>query len=139
VAYFAQQQTDPIKNNIIRQTRNAIPVRMKKIEAIIRAERMPVVKEQLRQIGIGGMTVSTVSGWSKQRELHLQWRGSPVSYDLIPRTKFETIVQDDKVDEVIQAIVEHARTGEHGDGVVFVSTIEKAVNIATLNRDEKGI
>jgi nitrogen regulatory protein P-II 1 len=112
---------------------------MKKIEAIIRAERMPVVKEQLRQIGIGGMTVSTVSGWSKQRELHLQWRGSPVSYDLIPRTKFETIVQDDKVDEVIQVIVEHARTGEHGDGVIFVSTIEKAVNIATLNRDEKGI
>jgi nitrogen regulatory protein P-II 1 len=112
---------------------------MKKIEAIIRAERMPVVKEQLRQIGIGGMTVSTVSGWSKQRELHLQWRGNPVSYDLIPRTKFETIVQDDKVDEVIQTIVEHARTGEHGDGVVFVSTIEKAVNIATLNRDEKGI
>jgi nitrogen regulatory protein P-II 1 len=112
---------------------------MKKIEAIIRAERMPEVKEQLRQIGIGGMTVSTVSGWSKQRELNLQWRGSPVSYDLIPRTKFETIVQDDKVDEVIRAIVEHARTGEHGDGVVFVSTIEKAVNIATLNRDEKGI
>jgi nitrogen regulatory protein P-II 1 len=112
---------------------------MKKIEAIIRAERMPVVKEQLRQIGIGGMTVSTVSGWSKERELHLQWRGNPVSYDLIPRTKFETIVQDDKVDEVIQTIVEHARTGEHGDGVVFVSTIEKAVNIATLNRDEKGI
>ena len=112
---------------------------MKKIEAIIRAERMPVVKEQLRQIGIGGMTVSTVSGWSKQRELHLQWRGSPVSYDLIPRTKFETIVQDDKVDEVIQVIVEHARTGEHGDGVVFVSTIEKAVNIATLNCNEKGI
>jgi nitrogen regulatory protein P-II 1 len=112
---------------------------MKKIEAIIRAEKMPVVKEQLRQIGIGGMTVSTVSGWSRQRELHLQWRGSPVSYDLIPRTKFETIVQDDKVDEVIQVIVEHARTGEHGDGVIFVSTIEKAVNIATLNRDEKGI
>jgi nitrogen regulatory protein P-II 1 len=112
---------------------------MKKIEAIIRAERMPVVKEQLRQIGIGGMTVSTVSGWSRQRELHLQWRGNPVSYDLIPRTKFETIVQDDKVDEVIQVIVEHARTGEHGDGVIFVSTIEKAVNIATLNRDEKGI
>jgi nitrogen regulatory protein P-II 1 len=139
VAYFSQLQSDVIKNNIIRQTRSVIPVRMKKIEAIIRAERMPVVKEQLRQIGIGGMTVSTVSGWSKQRELHLQWRGSPVSYDLIPRTKFETIVQDDKVDEVIQAIVEHARTGEHGDGVVFVSTIEKAVNIATLNRNEKGI
>jgi nitrogen regulatory protein P-II 1 len=112
---------------------------MKKIEAIIRAERMPVVKEHLRQIGIGGMTVSTVSGWSRERELHLSWRGSPVSYDLIPRTKFEAIVSDDKVEEVIRAIVEHARTGEHGDGVIFVSTIERAVNITTLNRNDKGI
>ena len=113
--------------------------KMKKIEAIIRAERMPIVKQQLRQIGIGGMTVSTVSGWSRERELHLQWRGSPVSYDLIPRTKFEAIVSDDKVEEVVQAIVEHARTGEHGDGVIFVSTVERAINITTLNRDEKGI
>ena len=112
---------------------------MKKIEAIIRAERMPVVKEHLRQIGIGGMTVSTVSGWSREREPHLSWRGSPVSYDPIPRTKFEAIVSDDKVEEVIQAIVEHARTGEHGDGVIFVSTIERAVNITTLNRNDKGI
>lgn len=112
---------------------------MKKIEAIIRAERMPVVKEHLRQIGIGGMTVSTVSGWSRERELHLSWRGNPVSYDLIPRTKFEAIVSDDKVEEVIQAIVEHARTGEHGDGVIFVSTIERAVNITNLNRNDKGI
>ena len=112
---------------------------MKKIEAIIRSERMPEVKEHLRQIGIGGMTVSTVSGWSRARELHLSWRGSPVSYDLIPKTKFEAIVQDEKVEEVIQTIVENARTGDHGDGVIFVSTIEKAVNIATLNRDDKGI
>jgi nitrogen regulatory protein P-II 1 len=112
---------------------------MKKIEAIIRTERMPEVKEQLRQIGIGGMTVSTVSGWSRQRELHLQWRGSPVSYDLIPRIKFETIVSDDKVEEVIQGIVEHARTGEHGDGIIFVSTVERTINITTLNRDNKGI
>jgi nitrogen regulatory protein P-II 1 len=112
---------------------------MKKIEAIIRAEKMPLVKEQLRQIGIGGMTVSTVSGWSRQRELHLQWRGSPVSYDLMPKTKFEAIVPDEKVEEIIQAIVEHARTGEHGDGVIFVSTVERAINITTLNRDDKGI
>ncbi|HEY9385858.1 MAG TPA: P-II family nitrogen regulator, partial [Nitrososphaeraceae archaeon] len=90
---------------------------MKKIEAIIRSERMPIVKEHLRKVGIGGMTVSTVSGWSRERELHLQWRGSPVSYDLVPRVKFETIVADDKVETVIQGIIEQARTGEHGDGV----------------------
>jgi nitrogen regulatory protein P-II 1 len=51
---------------------------------------MPAVKEQLRNIGIGGMTVSSVSGWSRKRELHLQWRGQPVSYDLVPRMKFES-------------------------------------------------
>jgi nitrogen regulatory protein P-II 1 len=113
--------------------------KMKKIEAIIRSERMPIVKEHLRKVGIGGMTVSTVSGWSRERELHLQWRGSPVSYDLVPRVKFETIVADDKVQTVIQGIIEQARTGEHGDGVIFVSTVEQAINITTLNRNDRGI
>ena len=80
---------------------------MKKVEAMIRPERMPVVKEKLRQMKIGGMTISTVSGWSKERELHL--------------------------------VIESARTGEHGDGVVFVSTIEQAFNIATLDKDEKVV
>jgi nitrogen regulatory protein P-II 1 len=112
---------------------------MKKIDAIIRSERMPLVKERLRQLGIGGMTISTVSGWSKQRELHLQWRGQPVAYDLLPKSKFEIIVTDDRVDSVIQAITESARTGEHGDGVIFVSTIEQAINITTLDKGEKVV
>jgi len=114
-------------------------IRMKKVEAIIRSERMPIVKEKLRQMGIGGMTISTVSGWSKQRELHLQWRGQPVAYDLLPKVKFEIVIPDDQTDRVVQAVIESARTGEHGDGVVFVSTIEQAFNIATLDKDEKVI
>ncbi|HEX5891587.1 MAG TPA: P-II family nitrogen regulator [Nitrososphaeraceae archaeon] len=112
---------------------------MKKIDAIIRSERMPLVKERLRQLGIGGMTISTVSGWSKQRELHLQWRGQPVAYDLLPKAKFELIVPDDRMDSVIQAITESARTGDHGDGVIFVSTIEEAINITTLDKGEKVV
>lgn len=114
-------------------------VRMKKVEAIIRSERMPIVKEKLRQKGIGGMTISTVSGWSRQRELHLQWRGQLVAYDLLPKVKFEIVVPDDQTDRVVQTVIESARTGEHGDGVVFVSTIEQAFNIATLDKDEKVI
>jgi nitrogen regulatory protein P-II 1 len=114
-------------------------IRMKKVEAIIRSERMPIVKEKLRQMGIGGMTISTVSGWSRQRELHLQWRGQPVAYDLLPKVKFEIVIPDDQTDRVVQAVIESARTGEHGDGVVFVSTIEQAFNIATLDKDEKVI
>jgi nitrogen regulatory protein PII len=103
---------------------------------------MPVVKEQLRNIGIGGMTVSSVSGWSRQRELHLQWRGQPVSYDLVPRMKFEIAVPDERVELVIRTIVKHARSGdsgEQGDGVIFLSSIEQSINIATLEEGEKSL
>ena len=112
---------------------------MKKLEAIIRSERMPIVKENLRQIGIGGMTISTVSGWSKQRELHLQWRGQPVAYDLLPKVKFEIVLSDDRVEKVVETIIQSARTGEHGDGVIFLSSIDQAFNIATLDKGEKVI
>ena len=112
---------------------------MKKLEAIVRPERLPVIKEKLRQIGIGGMTISTVSGWSRQRELHLQWRGQPVAYDLLPKVKFEIVLPDDKVENVVDHIVESAKTGEHGDGVIFISTIEQAFNIATLDKGEKVV
>jgi nitrogen regulatory protein P-II 1 len=97
------------------------------------------LKEKLRAIGIGGMTISNVSGWSKQRELHLQWRGQPVAYDLLPRIKFEVIIPDSQVDLVTKSIVESARTGEHGDGVIFISEVEMAINISTLERGEKAI
>lgn len=112
---------------------------MKRVEAIVRVERLPIVKEHLRAIGIGGMTITSVSGWSKQRELHLQWRGLPVSYDLIPRSKFEIIIPDDQLDLVLKTITENARTGEHGDGLISVSNVEEAINIATLDRGEKAI
>ena len=97
---------------------------MKKIEAIVRTERMSDVKERLRGLGVSGMTVETVSGWSKQRELHLQWRGLPVSYDLISRIKFEIVALDSQVEDIVQAIIETARTSEHGDGIVSISNVE---------------
>jgi nitrogen regulatory protein P-II 1 len=106
---------------------------MRKVEAIVRSERLPIVKEHLRQKGIMAMTISNVSGWSKQRELHLQWRGMPVSYDLVPRIKFEIVIPDSQLDSVIQAITESARTGdkgEEGDGIIFVLTVDQAINIA---------
>lgn len=81
---------------------------------------MGEVKDRLRQLGVSGMTVETVSGRSKQRELHLQWRGMPVSYDLIPRVNFEIVALDLQVEDIVQAIVETARTGESGDGIVSI-------------------
>jgi nitrogen regulatory protein PII len=112
------------------------------LQAIVRAEKMPVVKEQLRGIGIGGMTVSSVSGWSRQKELHLQWRGQPVSYDLVPRMKFEIAVPDDRIELVIRTIVRYARSGEsgeQGDGIIFLSSIEQAINIATLEEGDRSL
>jgi nitrogen regulatory protein P-II 1 len=84
------------------------------------------------------MTIYNVSGWSKQRELHLQWRGQPVAYDLLPKIKFEILVEDNQQESVVQAIVEASRTGEHGDGIIFVSSVEQAINIATLDKGEKS-
>jgi nitrogen regulatory protein P-II 1 len=104
---------------------------LKKVESIVRSEKLPILKEKLRQIGVGGMTISTVSGWSKQRELHLQWRGQPVAYDLLPRVKFEIVIPDEHLDRVVQTIIESARTGESGDGVVFVGI---AVVISILGK-----
>ncbi len=108
---------------------------MKKIDAIVRAERMPQIKERLRELGVAGMTISTVMGWSKTRELHLQWRGLPVSYDLIQRSKFELVLPDSQVKEVVDAIIESARSGkngEQGDGMIFISNIDHIMNIQYL-------
>ena len=108
---------------------------MKKIDAIVRAERMPRIKERLRGMGVAGMTISTVMGWSKNRELHLQWRGQPVSYDLIQRAKFELVIPDSQVKEIVKAILESARSGkngEQGDGMIFVSSVDHLMNVKYL-------
>jgi nitrogen regulatory protein P-II 1 len=108
---------------------------LKKIDAIVRAERMPLIKERLRERAVAGMTISMVMGWSKTRELHLQWRGQPVSYDLIQRAKFELVIPDSQVKEVVSTIIESARSGrngEHGDGMIFVSSVDHIINVKYL-------
>jgi nitrogen regulatory protein P-II 1 len=97
---------------------------LKKIDAIVRAERMPLVKERLRNMG-----------WSKSRELHLQWRGQPVSYDLIQKAKFELILPDSQVEEVVNTIIQSARSGEkgeQGDGMIFISSVDHLMNVKYL-------
>jgi nitrogen regulatory protein P-II 1 len=110
---------------------------LKKIDAIIRAERLSVVKEQLKSLGISGMTVYSVSGWSRGKDELLQWKGQPVVHDLIAKSKLEIVLPDDKVDMVINTISESARTGEHGDGIIFVLPVEQAVNIKNMTTGEQ--
>jgi nitrogen regulatory protein P-II 1 len=107
---------------------------MKKVEAIIRTERLLAVKDALKVIGVSGMTVFSVSGWSRGIEESLQWKGHPVAYDLIAKSKLEIIVGDDRVDVVIETIAKNARTGVHGDGIIIVTPVEQGVNIMTMER-----
>lgn len=115
--------------------------RMKKIEAIVRPEKISRIKSELLKLGISGMTLSDVSGWSKGRELHLQWRGQKIAYDLVPKIKIEVVTPDSFVDKIVECIVEQGKTdkGQEGDGVIFISSIEDAINIATSLRGERAI
>lgn len=101
---------------------------MKRIEAIVRVERLHKVRERLKELDVGGIILHA-DAWSKESKFHLRYRGLPVSYDLIPTAKFELFVADDKLELVVTAIKGNAKTGEAGDGVIAISDIENFMNI----------
>ncbi|OGO32766.1 MAG: transcriptional regulator [Chloroflexi bacterium RBG_16_56_11] len=112
---------------------------MKKIEAIIREERLNAVKAALEEKSYFGMTVSEVSGRGKQKGIALQWRVGEYRVDLLPKLKIELVVLDDDVSAVIDAIVINARTGETGDGKIFVMPVETVVRVRTGDRNESAV
>ena len=101
---------------------------MKRVEAIVRVERLHKVRERLKELDMGGIILHA-NGWSKEIKFHLKYRGLPVSYDLVPLAKFELFISDDKLELVVRTIKENARTGEAGDGVIVVSDVENFMNI----------
>jgi nitrogen regulatory protein P-II 1 len=101
---------------------------VKKVEAIVRVERLHKVRERLKELNVGGIILHA-DAWSKESKFHLRYRGLPVSYDLIPLAKFELFIPDNKLELVIKTIKENARTGEAGDGVIAVLDLENLVNI----------
>jgi nitrogen regulatory protein P-II 1 len=104
---------------------------MKKIEAIIRPEKLSPVKSALEEIGIMGMTVSQVHGRGEQKGLEFTHRAGKYRVDLLSKTKIDIVVDDEKVETVIAKIIESARTGEIGDGKIFVSPVERVIRIRT--------
>ena len=104
---------------------------MKMIVAIIRPEKLECVKKALEERGVTGMTVTEVKGRGEQKGIRLQFRGREVEVDLLQKTKVEVVVSDDKVEEVVEAIVNSARTGKFGDGRIFIVPVEKSVKIRT--------
>ncbi len=112
---------------------------MKKIEAIIREEKLDAVKTALEAIGYFGMTVSEVSGRGRQGGLTLQWRVGEYKVDLLPKVKVEVVILDQDVPRVLNAITSRARTGEMGDGKIFVLPVEKAVRVRTGDEGDNAI
>jgi nitrogen regulatory protein P-II 1 len=104
---------------------------MKQIVAIIKPFKMDDVREALSEVGIAGMSVTEVKGFGRQKGHTELYRGAEYVVDFLPKMRIETVVNDDQVDAVLQAIIEAARTGKIGDGKIFVSTVEQAVRIRT--------
>ena len=112
---------------------------MKKIEAIIRPFKLEDVKIALVNAGIVGMTVSEVRGFGRQKGQVERYRGSEFTVEFLQKLKLEIVVDDDQVDNVVSAVQEAARTGEIGDGKIFVSTIDSVIRIRTGDRDSGAI
>jgi nitrogen regulatory protein P-II 1 len=112
---------------------------MTKIECIIRPERFEEVNALLGDLGIVGMTTSEVRGCGRQRGYVERYRGMEYQVRLLPKMKLELVVPDTKVDEVVAAITQAGRTGEVGDGKIFLSRIDDAVRIRTGERGESAL
>jgi nitrogen regulatory protein P-II 1 len=112
---------------------------MKKVEAIIRPERLQNVQDALDELGVSGLTVTEVVGCGRQKGYTEQYRGARVNISLLHKIKVEAVVPADVVESVIEAIVTGARTGGVGDGRVFVIPIEEAVRIRTGERGEETV
>lgn len=112
---------------------------MKKIEAIIKPFKLEDVKDALAAIGVEGMTVSEVKGFGRQKGHKEIYRGAEYVVDFLPKIKLEIVVSTAKVDQVVKAIQDAAKTGKIGDGKIFVTPVEQAVRIRTGERDEDAI
>lgn len=112
---------------------------MKRIAAVVRPEKLEPLKEALFQAKISGMTIYQVHGCGNQHGWKEYFRGSEVFLNMIPKVKFEIIVEDSRVDEIVDVIVGVARTGEVGDGKIFISSIDSVVRVRTGEKDEEAV
>jgi len=112
---------------------------MKKVEAIIRPFKLEDVKLALVNAGIVGMTVSEVRGFGRQKGQVERYRGSEFTVEFLQKLKLEIVVDDAQVDTVVGAIQEAARTGEIGDGKIFISPVNSVIRIRTGDRDSSAI
>ena len=112
---------------------------MKKVEAIIRPFKLEDVKLALVNAGIVGMTVSEVRGFGRQKGQVERYRGSEFTVEFLQKLKIEVVIDDGRVDTVVNATAEAAKTGEIGDGKIFISPVDTVVRIRTGDRDSSAL
>src|SRR3954452_25230587 len=112
---------------------------MKKIEAIIQPFKLEEVKEALKNIGVDGMTISEVRGHGRQKGHKEVYRGQEYNVDLLPKVKFELVIPDARLDEVVETVTNAARSGKIGDGKIFVYDVAEAIRILNGDRGEAAI
>jgi nitrogen regulatory protein P-II 1 len=112
---------------------------MKKLEAIVQPFKMEEVKEALKAVGIDGMTITEVRGHGRQKGHKEVYRGQEYHVDLLPKVKFELVIPDNRVEEVLTALTNAARTGKIGDGKIFVYEVLEAVRIRNGDRGDAAL
>ena len=112
---------------------------MKRIIAVIRGEKLEEVKKALIAVGCDGMNISEIKGRGRQLGIRESYRGSKYCMDLIPKARVELIVKDEDVEEVADVVIQAARTGEVGDGKLFISAIDEVIRIRTGERGDDAV
>ena len=112
---------------------------LKRIETIIREESLDEVKDALRAIGIVGMSIVEIQGHGREGGVTLSWRGTAYKMDMIPKLMLTIILSDRNVEKTIEAITKAARTGEQGDGIIFISPVDDVYRIRTGERGGEAL
>ncbi|MFA5118550.1 MAG: P-II family nitrogen regulator [Candidatus Omnitrophota bacterium] len=112
---------------------------MKKIEAVVRVEKLDEITEALEKYGYPGMMVTHIEGHGRQKGLIEQFRGREYKVNFLPKIKIEMVIKDQDLDKIVTAISSIARTGEIGDGKIFIYQVEDVVRIRTGEKGEKAV
>ena len=112
---------------------------MKKLEVIIRPEKLDEVRKAIEAVGYPGMTMTEVEGHGKQKGITQQWRGETYRVEFLPKVKLEIVISDSDLEKTLQAVSKVARTGNAGDGKIFVTDVKDVVRIRTGERGESAI
>ncbi len=112
---------------------------MKLVTAIVKPHKVEEVKEGLQELGIEGLTLSEVRGYGRQRGHTEVYRGAEYQIEFVPKARLEVLVADDRVNDVVDSIVKTARTGQVGDGKIFVTEVDRVVRIRTGEEDAEAL